>query len=94
MYDQCTINVWGAIGGVNVCVCRVEAPARVSLERSVSELSLDWLDWADSMQYGGVCVGGGPVDPLRTVFERAVSVGGVGGRARGSVERSLERTRV
>ena len=33
------------------------------------------------MQYGGVCVGGGPVDPLRTVFERAVSVGGVGGRA-------------
>ena len=45
------------------------------------------------MQYGGVCVGGGPVDPLRTVFERAVSVGGVGGRARGSVERSMERTR-
>ena len=46
------------------------------LERSVSELSLDWVDWATVCSMAA-CVLVGPVDPLKTVFERAVSVGGV-----------------
>ena len=53
-------------------------PARVSLERSVSELSLDWVDWATVCSMAA-CVLVGPVDPLTgLLFERAVSVSGVG----------------
>ena len=51
----------------NVCVSRIEGPrARaVSLERSVSELSLDWVDWATVCSMAA-CVLVGPVDPLRS----------------------------